>query len=305
MMKTNANPTHQRRNRFIISFLIAGILCVSGSVAYSVSLEVRKTNAVLKQASRIVKPDQLPQSRIAFGKRNIRHAWFSGPTDRYHHGVLGDSLEASQLNAETNDGRTYQLNLPSSRVFEDLEPRLADLDKDGRDEIIVIESDLRRGASMSVYGIRSERLQKITSTPFLGQANRWLNPVGTGDFDGDGQLDIALVATPHIGGILRLYRYHNETLRLFAEMRGISTHRIGSTELGLGRVVKAVPRDLLLVPNQSRKVMVVLSWTPNGIEEVTRTTLSDYLATSLYKIEDRRWAFRLDNGVFYQIQMTP
>jgi hypothetical protein len=43
--------------------------------------------------------------------------------------------------------------LPINRVFEDLTLRLADIDQDGRDEIIVIESDVLRGASVVVLGL--------------------------------------------------------------------------------------------------------------------------------------------------------
>ncbi len=42
----------------------------------------------------------------------------------------------------------------------------------------------------------------------------------------------------------------NSNLSLFAEYPGISTHRMGSTELGLGRVASVKPRDQLLVPDQ-------------------------------------------------------
>jgi hypothetical protein len=35
---------------------------------------------------------------------------------------------------------------------------------------------------------------------------RRLNPVGFGDFDGDGAMEVAYVQTPHIGGILIVMR---------------------------------------------------------------------------------------------------
>ena len=42
--------------------------------------------------------------------------------------------------------------LPANRVFEDLLPRRIDLDQDGRDEIVLVESDSLRGSSLVVLG---------------------------------------------------------------------------------------------------------------------------------------------------------
>jgi hypothetical protein len=253
----------------------------------------------------ITRPDQLPESRLAHGHRNIVTVWFAGQTDRYRHGVFGDKLEASRLVVETDDGEQLDIVLPATRVFEDVEPRLADVNGDNSDEILVVESDIQLGASLAVYGIVEGRIVKITATPFIGLPHRWLNPVGVGDFDGDGHADIALVATPHIGGILRLYRLTGATLSLFAEYSGVSTHRLGSTELGLGRVISATPRDRLLVPNQARRALMLLEWSDNGWQEHTRVTLPGELISSLIPVDVDRWRVRLDTGTHYEIQLSP
>jgi len=249
------------------------------------------------------KPDQLPLSRIARGRLNITAAWLAGPTNRYRHGVLGDDLEAARLVVEIHSGKRLQVDLPPGRVFEDLEPRLADVDGDNRDEIIVVESDKLLGASLAVYGILDNRLARIAATSFLGQPHRWLNPLGVGDFDGDGKLDIALVATPHIGGILRLYRFETSGLSLFAEYPGISTHRMGSTELGLGRVVSAKPRDQMLVPDQTRRVLMLLEWSPDQWQLIAQTQLSGQLGSSLTPTGDGGWRFQLEDGRHFEVHI--
>ena len=224
---------------FVFLFLPALLLSLfhfGANTVFSIELKIHAAGPPSIDISATSRPDQLPHSRVARGNRNIIAAWFAGPTDRYRHGVLGDELEASRLEVETDDGKQLHVDLPPARVFEDLEPRLADLTGDNNDELIVVESDTKSGASLTVYGIVTDRLVRVAATPFLGQPNRWLNPLGAGDFDGDGRPDIALVATPHIGGLLRLYRFKDGTLSLFAEYSGVSTHRIGSTELGLGRL---------------------------------------------------------------------
>jgi len=217
--------------------------------------------------------------------------------------VLGDNLEASRLMVETRTGQSLRFDLPPHRVFEDLEARLVDLDGDGRDEILVVESDAGLGAALAVYGVVDGRLALRAISPFIGHAYRWLNPVGAGDFDGDGRPDVALVATPHIGGILRLYRFDPPALTQFAELAGVSTHRMGSTELGFGQVVPALPRARLLLPDQAHRVLRLLEWEPAGIREVARASLPARLDSSLISAGPNRWRFRLEDGRFLEVQL--
>ena len=130
-----------------------------------------------------------------------------------------------------------------------------------------------------------------------------LSTLGVGDFDGDGNLDIALVATPHIGGKLRLYRFKNSRLSIFAEYPDVSTHRMGSTELGLGRVASAKPRDQLLVPDQARRVLMLLEWSPDRWQLIARTELPGQLGSSLTPTADGGWRFKLEDGRHFEVRI--
>ena len=59
------------------------------------------------------------------------------PTDRYGHAVLGDALEWGGLRMTLADGRQERVTLPETRVFEDVEARLADVTGDGLPEVVV------------------------------------------------------------------------------------------------------------------------------------------------------------------------
>ena len=87
----------------------------------------------------------LPDGRIAsraVGERgDIDQAWYAAPTTRYRHGVLGDRIEAGALVVISATGEARWLTLPSHEVFEDITPRLADLDRDGTTEVITILAD--------------------------------------------------------------------------------------------------------------------------------------------------------------------
>ena len=300
------NPKTGRRHIHAIFFMTAMIGCfllLNAAPVFSMTLTLRASAPSSMGQAEINRPGQIPHSRVANGAKNIKAAWLALPTARYQHGVLGDDLEAGRLAVETSSGSIVTIDLPFERVFEDLEPRLADLNEDGADEIMVVESDAKSGASLAVYGMVNGRLKKQAKTLFLGRSQRWLNPVGAGDFDGDGALEIALVATPHIGGILRLYRLNGSRLSLFAEYPGVSTHQIGSVELGMGRVIFSRPRDLILAPNQSREALMLLEWTPAGWNELARATLPDPLESSLTPAGLDLWRFRLENGAHYEIQI--
>ena len=83
----------------------------------------------------------LPDGKVATGNGEIARAWLAEPTTRYDHGILGDKIEAGALVIETRDGKRQTVRLKDDAVFEDLKPRLADLGRDGHDEIIVVKSN--------------------------------------------------------------------------------------------------------------------------------------------------------------------
>ena len=126
------------------------------------------------------------------------------PTARYDHAVLGDALEWGGLRLSlTAPRQTIDVTLPLTRVFEDVEARVADFNSDGCLEVMVVETDVDRGASLAIYDATGKR----AATAFIGQTHRWLAPAGWGDFDGDGQTEIAYVDRPHLARELVFVRY--------------------------------------------------------------------------------------------------
>lgn len=173
-----------------------------------------------------------PQSIIttAVTTAGIKTAWYDDATTRYAHGVLGDAIEAGSLHAKTVDGKMVSVILDTAQVFEDVQPRLADIDGDGQNEIITIRSHNRKGAQIAIYDIDKALPNKLTlvaSTPYIGTANRWLAPVGIADFDNDGSMDIAYIDRPHLAKILRVWSYRDGGLQQVAQKRGLTNHKIG------------------------------------------------------------------------------
>lgn len=163
--------------------------------------------------------------------QEIVSARFAGPTREYAHGILGDQIEYTRLILRVGpDKQRRVIDAGVGHVFEDLAPRLADLNQDGRPEVIVVRTNMGLGASLAIYGIDG----LITQTPPIGRPYRWLAPVGVGDFDSDGRVELAYIETPHLGKVLKLYRYLNRELLLSAQVSGLSNHRIGDDYISGG-----------------------------------------------------------------------
>jgi hypothetical protein len=79
--------------------------------------------------------DQLPEQAIAKSVNGRFYAQYAMPTSKYSHGVLGDQIEAEKL-VVVRDSTFYELVLAENFVFEDIRPRLYDVDGDGDMEII-------------------------------------------------------------------------------------------------------------------------------------------------------------------------
>ncbi|WP_299149122.1 VCBS repeat-containing protein [uncultured Tateyamaria sp.] len=188
--------------------------------------------------------------------QEIAKARFTDPTERYGHAILGDAIEWGGLEITLVDGTTHLFTLPQDHVFEDVTPRLADLDGDGRPEVMVVETDVTRGGAFAIYG----SMGKITETPHIGTRNRWLAPLGAADIDGDGITEIAYIDRPHLAKTLRIWRYENGNLTQVADLAGFTNHRIGEADIAGGiRTCNGSPEMILATANWS--TLVALRWT--------------------------------------------
>lgn len=175
--------------------------------------------------------------------QTILSAQYIDPTTRYAHGILGDAVEWGGLYLTMQSGPDIKITLPMSRVFEDLAPRLVDLDNDQSPEVITVETDLTLGARLAIY----DETGLVAATPFIGRTHRWLAPVGAGDFDGDGAMEIAYIDRPHLAKTLRIWRFKENELKLVQDVFDLTNHKIGwDTILGGMRVCDTELPDLIL-----------------------------------------------------------
>lgn len=160
----------------------------------------------------------------------IVSASYAEPTPRYQHGVFGETEEWGALAFGLSDDQRMILRLPETRVFEDIAPRLADVDGDGAPEMIVVETDLSLGARLAIY----DEAGFVAATSFIGQTHRWLAPIGVADLDGDGLIEIAYIDRPHLARLLRVWRFQDGTLVEVAQVEGLTNHRLGDPAIGGG-----------------------------------------------------------------------
>ena len=206
----------------------------------------------------------------------ITAAVYGDPTTRYDHGVLGDAVEWGSLTLDTSEGRRLTFVLPRERVFEDLAPRLADLDRDGRPEVIVVESHRNFGARLAVYGMDG----LIAAHDWIGRRNRWLAPIGAADLDGDGTVDIAYVDRPHLAKTIRILSWRDGGLAEVARLPGYSNHRIGEDFIS-GGIRECGEGPEMVVARGDWSGVVGLRWTGNGFAETplaSGTRPADFLA---------------------------
>ena len=230
----------------------------------------------------ILPVNALPDARMLVDERE-RILLLTDPTNRYSHGVLGDTLEAARITLiETfpEPRVTGIISLPEDEVVEGIAPIWVDLTGDGKREIIVTISDRNLGAGIVVF---SESGERIAEGPKMGQPNRWRHQIAVGEFMNQGGQELAVVRTPHIGGVLEFYRYFEGDLNLVAQLPGLTSHIIGSRNLDL-----SVAGDFdgngvteLLVLNPSLTELVAVRRIPGSAEIIWRIPLDGILNTNL------------------------
>lgn len=191
----------------------------------------------------------------AWKRAPLTSATYGGPTTRYAHGVLGDAIEYGHLTLTyggTAGARRFEL--PLARVFEDIAPRIVDIDGDGNaQEVMVVESHQDKGARLALY----DGCGLITATPYIGQRNRWLAPVGATDLDGDGRIEVAYVDRPHLAKTLRIWRYADGTLTQVGSYANVSNHKIGWDYIAGGLRQCGTKPEMIVASGDWRSVLAV------------------------------------------------
>ena len=228
-------------------------------------------------------PDPLLDGQITYSHANGLWALYAKSTrDRYIHGILGDFFEGYALYVLRWHNETGLVGVEASTtleggslVFEGLAPLWADVNGDGIDDILTTVAQDRDGAGLRLYfvtkegtsngtiaGVPTYRLDGLpfASSGFIGTSDRWLHQLAVGPLGPNGETEIVEIRTPHIGGIVRYYRWNSGSNELDLVARANSdytSHDIGSRNLD-----QAVVADLngdgileLVVQNQGESAV--------------------------------------------------
>jgi len=254
-------------------------------------------------------PAALPDGVVTHHAPGGLSAWLIDPTRRYDHGVLGDAIEAGGLRLRDRDGKLYDYRLGVDAVFEDRLVRFWDIDGDAAPEMIVVRSGAQSGGQLAAFALQQGTIRRIAASQPIGQAYRWLNPVGAADFDGDGRIEVAAVITPHLGALLRLFRLEAGRLVAVHEAPGFSNHGIGMRSLGLAAVhdVNGDGVPDIIAPNAARTAMRVVSFAKGVFRELGRVSHQSAIAGDSVLFRHRgapALAYPLRNGRIAIVMFT-
>lgn len=230
----------------------------------------------------ILHVNALPDARILFDE-NERLLMLSDPTEKYNHGVLGDQFEAASLTlieTQPEPRIKSKVILLEDEVIEGISPIWVDLDGNKDREIVVTVSDFDLGAGIVVFSEAGERLAEGSK---MGRPYRWRHQIGYLNLGPGGENELAVVRTPHIGGVVEYYQYRDGELKIVAEYPGITSHKLGSRNLDMASIgdFDGDGGNELLLPNPDLTELVAVRRTPSGAEEAWRTAIGGVMSTNI------------------------
>ncbi len=181
----------------------------------------------------LAKFENAPDGLSVFGDQT-RVFSYASPTERYPHGTLGDRTEWTELvdAAVARDQDVDRYALPANEVFEGLFPLVPDLDNARDIEVVTTVSNPETGSRLVVFGYDGDNIHVIAESEPIGTGFRWLHQIAVAPFGPDGEFEIAVIETPHVGGIAKFYRLDGDRLVLTASRAGgYMSHVNGSRNL--------------------------------------------------------------------------
>ncbi len=150
---------------------------------------------------------------------------------RYRHSVSGGNTEPTEIHAYRFHQKSLELmatyTASKNSVFKAIGALASDLDRDGKQEILVTKRDPENGSTHLVLGMRNKKLVLKARSKTIGTGNRWSHILGAFNIDG-GDSKILAVETPHLAGSLLALRLSDKRLRERARMGGVTTHSVDS-----------------------------------------------------------------------------
>jgi hypothetical protein len=218
---------------------------------------------------------------------NERLLLYNQPTGRYEHGVLGDAVEAGGVVLVATRGGlriVAQIEFAPSLVGEGIMPLWVDWDGDGRRDIIVTLSDDTHGARIAAF---SEDGSPLGLGEAFNQGFRWRHQLAFAPFASDGVEELAVVRTPHIGGVVEFYRRRGRDMERVAQLDGYTSHVIGTRNLDM-----ALAGDFdgdgaleLLLPNQALTHLGAVGRRGDGARLIWQVALGGRATTNLTAAE--------------------
>lgn len=192
----------------------------------------------------------------------------------YGHNILGDTPEWSSVTVfwgatgqSRADGQRGAATLTQSgHIFEDIGPRLVDMDADGLPEILLVQSSFRFGARLVVLDTDGAVTLRA-STPYIGRPNRWLAPIGAADLDGDGAIEVAFIDRPHLAKTLRIWRLTENGLVHVSDHQGLTNHQIGQSFIS-GGIRKCGQRPEIITVNANWTRLISSTLTNDKIKSI-------------------------------------
>ena len=228
-------------------------------------------------------PDALPGSHVATGTNGILRAWLAEPTQRFDASAIGASVAAT-LVVEDHTTRDYRFEAGLDEGFEDLRPRIADIEGQGIDTIFTVKSSREQGASLIALRLEAEGLLRIVAaTPPVGHPFGWLNPAGVADFTGEGRKAVAIVRTPGAEGQLQILDLAGDHFTLRFAVPGVNTYVPERTVLDMAVIADFDGDGVadIALPNATRQAIRILSFFSSQLAEPATIALPSVVTTEI------------------------